>query len=145
YSGPASMKADHPDYPPLQSTVRQSLKLNVAQSPNASESSWAGMPYTLYADGALLKQGVLDERGQISVDHQVVTRSYRLEMANGVSYQIPVAEAYSRPEQGELANRGFHHHTSQAASDINPPSSHTEHRNTYADLLDDHIEQEESQ
>ncbi|MFK9853198.1 DUF2345 domain-containing protein, partial [Klebsiella pneumoniae] len=145
YSGPASMKADHPDYPPLQSTVRQSLKLNVAQSPNASDSSWAGMPYTLYADGALLKQGVLDERGQISVDHQVVTRSYKLEMANGVSYQIPVAEAYSRPEQGELANRGFHHHTSQAASDINPPSSHTEHRNTYADLLDGHIEQDESQ
>ncbi|MES4694071.1 type VI secretion system tip protein VgrG, partial [Klebsiella pneumoniae] len=104
-----------------------------------------GMPYTLYADGALLKQGVLDERGQISVDHQVVTRSYKLEMANGVSYQIPVAEAYSRPEQGELANRGFHHHTSQAASDINPPSSHTEHRNTYADLHDGHIEQDESQ
>ncbi|MGS3543419.1 hypothetical protein ACB371_22390, partial [Klebsiella pneumoniae] len=50
---------------------------------------------------SLLKQGVLDERGQISVDHQVVTRSYKLEMANGVSYQIPVAEAYSRPEQGE--------------------------------------------
>ena len=56
-----------------------------------------------------------------------------------------MAAAYSRPEPAELANRGFHHHTSQAASDINPPSSHTEHRNTYADLLDDHIEQEESQ
>lgn len=145
YSGPASMKADHPDYPPLQSTVRQSLNLNVAQSPNASESSWAGMPYTLYADGALLKQGVLDERGQISVDHQVVTRSYKLEMANGVSYQIPVAEAYSRPEQGELANRGFHHHTSQADADINPPASHTEHRSLYAELLDGPGDKEKSE
>ena len=103
------------------------------------------MPYTLYADGALLKQGVLDERGQISVDHQVVTRSYKLEMANGVSYQIPVAEAYSRPEQGELANRGFHHHTSQADADINPPASHTEHRSLYAELLDGPGDKEKSE
>lgn len=138
------MKADHPDYPPLQSTVRQSLKLNVAQSPNASDSSWAGMPYTLYADGALLKQGVLDERGQISVDHRVVTRSYKLEMANGVSYQIPVAEAYSRPEQGNSLIAAFTT-IPRRLHLILTPSSHTEHRNTYADLLDGHIEQDESQ
>jgi len=143
YSGPASMKADHPDYPPLQSNVRQSLNLKIMQSPNAQGSSWAGMPYTLYADGAPLKKGVLDEKGQIKIDHQVVTQNYKLEMANGVSYQIPVVEAYRNPEQGKLANRGFHHHASQAAAEINSPSSHTEHRNTYADLLDGQMEKEE--
>ncbi|KKY85935.1 type IV secretion protein Rhs [Enterobacter cloacae] len=145
YSGPASMKADHPDYPPLQSNVRQFLNLKIMQSPNAQGSSWAGMPYTLYADGASLKKGVLDERGQIPVDHQVVTQNYKLEMANGVSYQIPVVEAYSNPEQGKLANRGFHNHNSQVAADINQPESHTEHRNIYAELLDGLTDKDESE
>ena len=145
YSGPASMKADHPDYPPLQSNVRQFLNLKIMQSPNAQGISWAGMPYTLYADGAPLKNGVLDERGQIPIDHQVVTQNYKLEMANGVTYQILVVEAYSNPEQGKLANRGFHHHASQADAEISSPSSHTEHRNIYADLLDGRIDKEECQ
>jgi len=145
YSGPASMKAEHPDYPPLQTNVRESLNLKVMQSPNAPGSGWPGMPYTLYADGALLKKGVLDETGQIPIDHQVVTQNYRLEMANGVSYQIPIVESYSNPEQGKLANRGFHHHTSQAAADINEPASHTEHRNLYAELLDGSNKKEDSE
>lgn len=145
YSGPANMKADHPDYPPLQTNVRQSLNLNVAQSPNASGNSWVGMPYTLYADGAMLTKGVLDESGQIPVDHQVVTQNYKLEMANGISYQIPIVEAYSNPEQGELANRGFHNHTSQTDADINPPASHTEHRSLYAELLDGLSDKEKSE
>jgi len=135
FSGPASMNAAHPDYPPLQSNVRQSLNLNVAQVPNVSGNSWTGMPYTLYADGAVITKGVMDESGQITVDHQVVTKNYKLEMANGVSYKIPIVEAYSNPEQGALANRGFHNHTSQADADINPPPSHTEHRSLYAKIL----------
>jgi type VI secretion system secreted protein VgrG len=102
------------------------------------------MPYTLYADGAEVTKGVLDESGTIQIDHQVVTQNYRLEMANGVSYQIPVVEAYSNPEQGKLANRGLHHHVAQPAADINAPSSHTAHRNAYADLLDGHLDKEKS-
>jgi len=145
YSGPASMKADHPEYPPLQSNVRQSLNLKVTQSPNAPGSGWTGMPYTLYADGAPLKKGVIDERGQIPVESQVVTQNYRLEMANGVSYQIPVVESYSNPEQGKLANRGFHHHSSQTTTDISKPASHTEHRNIYAELLNGLTDKEESE
>ncbi|NYU08283.1 type IV secretion protein Rhs [Enterobacteriaceae bacterium CCUG 67584] len=144
YSGPASMKADHPDYPSLQANVRQSLKLSVAQAPNVSGNSWTGMPYTLYADGAELMKGVLDESGQITIDHQVVTKKYTLKMENGVSYQIPIVEAYSNPEQGALANRGFHHHISQTDADINAPASHTEHRNLYAELLDGPSNKEEN-
>ncbi|MFZ4833279.1 type VI secretion system Vgr family protein [Rouxiella sp. Mn2063] len=144
YSGPASMKADHPEYPPLQIHARQSLRFSVPQSPNASGSSWAGMPYSLYADGALLTQGVLDKRGQIDVDHQVVTQAYKLVMANGASYHIPVASAYRNTEQGELANRGLHHHTLQANETVNLPASHTDHRDQYAELLDGLNDKEES-
>lgn len=102
------------------------------------------MPYTLYADGNVVKKGVLDNHGRVDVDHQVVTQEYRMEMANGVSYQIPIVDAYSNPEQGKLANRGFHNHPSQVDVEINPPASHTEHRNLYAELLDGPGDKEES-
>lgn len=144
YSGPAKMDASHPEYPPLQGNVKQSLYFSVPQAPNAEGMSWAGMPYTLYADGNVVKKGVLDNHGRVDVDHQVVTQEYLMEMANGVSYQIPIVDAYSNPEQGKLANRGFHNHHSQVDVEINPPASHTEHRNLYAELLDGPGDKEES-
>ncbi|WAH61923.1 hypothetical protein LZ023_35735 (plasmid) [Pseudomonas silvicola] len=129
------MDASHPEYPALQENVKQSLRLHIPQAPNAPEISWAGMPYSLFADGSLVKSGVLDKSGQLPIDHQVVTREYTLEMANGVRYQIPVVDAYTNPEQGKLANLGFHHHPAMASSDINTPDTHTAHRMTYARLL----------
>lgn len=144
YSGPAKMDSSHPEYPPLQGNVKQSLHFSVPQAPNAEGMSWAGMPYTLYADGAVVKKGVLDKHGRVDVDHQVVTQEYLMEMANGIRYQIPIVDAYSNPEQGKLANRGFHNHTSQVDAAINSPASHTEHRNLYAELLDGPGDKEES-
>jgi type VI secretion system secreted protein VgrG len=129
YSGPASMTAVHPDYP--QSLSRQRLRFNVGQAPNAIREGWAGMPYTLYADGAVLQRGVLDKTGQLSIDHQVVTRSYRLVMANGVTHHIPVPGEYRNADQAHMANRGLHNHTAQADSEMSQPSSHTDHRALY--------------
>ncbi|WP_297207344.1 type VI secretion system Vgr family protein [uncultured Pluralibacter sp.] len=143
YKGPASITAGHPDYPVIQSQTKQKLRLNIPQAPNAPGKSWAGMPYTLYADGVLSTKGVLDSSGSIEVEHQVVTKSYRLVMANGVSYQIPVVESYRNKTQGILANRGLHNHTSDTQSDINPPASHTENRNLYSELLDEKINKDE--
>jgi type VI secretion system secreted protein VgrG len=134
YSGPASMKATHPDYPQSQSI--HTLRFNVSQASNTNHQVWEGMPYTLYADGAKLKQGVLDARGQILIDHQVVTRDYRLVLANGVTYQIPVPTDYRNPEQADLANRGLHNHPSQANAEVSQPTSHTDHRDLYASLME---------
>ncbi|MBT8768446.1 type VI secretion system Vgr family protein [Metapseudomonas boanensis] len=130
YQGPASMTATHPEYPKLASAPR--LRLRMPQAPNAPQAAWTGMPYTLYADGAPLQQGVLDETGYLTFEHQVVTRHYRLELANGLSYQLPVPSEYRNPEQGELANRGLHNHPSQASDGI----PHTEQRVWYAALLE---------
>jgi type VI secretion system secreted protein VgrG len=47
--------------------------------------------------------------------------------------------------QPTLNNRGFHNHSSQVDGDINPPASHTEHRNLYAELLDGLGDKEESE
>ena len=140
FSGPASMTATHPDY--LQSLSKQTLRFNVAQTPNATRRVWAGMPYTLYADGAELKQGVLDASGQILIDHQVVTRGYRLVMANGVTYQIPVPTDYRNSDQAHLANRGLHNHPSRIHDEVSQPTSHTDHRGLYASVMEGIKEQE---
>ncbi|CRM44670.1 Rhs element Vgr protein [Pseudomonas sp. 37 R 15] len=133
FSGPASLTASHPEYP--QSLSKQRLQFSVPQAPNASNQGWAGMPYTLYADGAVLKRGVLDETGQVSIDHEVVTQQYRLELANGVSYQIPVPSDYRNAEQAHLANSGMHNHRSQADTEVSQPTSHTDHRALYAAVM----------
>jgi type VI secretion system secreted protein VgrG len=135
YSGPASMQATHPDYP--QGLSRQMLRLSVPRAPNAPGKGWTGMPYALYADGALLKQGVLDETGQLPIDHQVVTRQYRLVLANGVTYQIPVPTDYRNAEQAQLANRGLHNHRSQTDAEVSQPTSHTDHRALYATVMEE--------
>ncbi|MGF6092798.1 hypothetical protein [Pseudomonas sp. 18173] len=89
------------------------------------------MPYTLYADGTELQRGVLDKTGQLLIDHQVVTRGYRLVMANGVPHHIPVSTEYRNAEQAHLANRGLHHHNAQPHSEMSLPTSHTDHRALY--------------
>ena len=98
---------------------------------------------TLYADGALLKQGVLDDTGQLLIDHQVVTRGYRLEMANGVNYQIPLPTDYRNAEQAHLANRGLHNHPSQTDAEVSQPTAHTDHRALYEAVLEGLSDKEE--
>ncbi|MBD9505099.1 DUF2345 domain-containing protein, partial [Pseudomonas sp. PDM17] len=131
--GPASMSATHPEYPKLQSVER--LRINIPQTPNAPQLAWAGMPYKLYADGALLQEGVLDETGHIALDHQVVTRNYRLETSSGVSYQIPVPTDYRNAASGELANRGLQNHPSETDPRVKQPIKHVDDRGLYARLL----------
>ncbi|TLP73598.1 type VI secretion system tip protein VgrG [Pseudomonas nitroreducens] len=132
--GPASMPATHPEYPKLQSAER--LRISIPQAPNAPSAAWAGMPYSLYADGSLLQQGVLDATGQVAFDHQVITRQYRLQMANGVDIEMPIPGDYRNPEQGRLANRGFNHHKSRAGAQAQPGAAHTDLRLLYAYLLE---------
>ncbi|MBT8765646.1 type VI secretion system Vgr family protein [Metapseudomonas boanensis] len=132
--GPASMGATHPDHPKLESSP--TLRLSIQQAPNAPGLAWAGMPYTLYADGAPLKQGVLDTRGEITIEHAGITRQYHLKLGNGVTYQLPVPSEYRNPDQAHLANRGLHHHRLQAASQAHQPAAHTDHRLLYASVLE---------
>jgi type VI secretion system secreted protein VgrG len=129
--GAAAMTATHPEYP--QSLSKQRLQLKVPQAPNARSKGWAGMPYTLFADGVQLKQGVLDDSGHLPVDHQVVTRQYQLKLANGLNFQLPIPADYRNPEQGQLANLGLHKNPSQA--DASP--SQSDHRALYARVMED--------
>ncbi|WP_414448230.1 type VI secretion system Vgr family protein [Burkholderia sp. 22PA0099] len=114
----------------------QPLMLNLASSPASQNAVFSGMPYTLLADGAVVRRGVIDDLGQIPVDHSVTTREYQLELANGVTYAIPVADAYrGDPGNGELANQGFQHHENSTDADITPAGDRAAHRERYNALL----------
>ncbi|MBM2882811.1 type VI secretion system tip protein VgrG [Chromobacterium phragmitis] len=114
-SGPDQLNLAHPAFP--QNLPKTPLMVQIDQAAQGMKSSWAGMPFTLYADGAVLKKDVLDESGRLHIDHMVPTQKYRLEMANGVKYDIPVPNEYTNPTQGEPANLGFHGHTPGSADD----------------------------
>ncbi|WP_238377296.1 DUF2345 domain-containing protein, partial [Vogesella sp. EB] len=115
WSGPAKMTPAHPSFPQHAPTFP--LRIKVDQSPLGVKSGWGGMPYKLYADAVLQGEGVIDEQGHIQVAHRVPVQKYKLELANGVVYDIPVAVDYHNPAQGEAANAGFHKHTAGAAPD----------------------------
>ncbi|GFZ91184.1 type VI secretion system Vgr family protein [Dyella caseinilytica] len=113
----------------------QPLFINMAASPASKSVVSAGMPYELFADGALVKQGLTDASGQIPIDHQAFTQHYRLELGNGAIYAIPVTENFrGDATNGQLANRGFHYH--EGAPD-NPADAvdRAAHRQVYNNLL----------
>jgi len=109
FSGPTRLNPDNPAWP--SASVNSKLRLRTGRSNAASYMPWTGMPYQLFAGGALLKQGVMDDSGELEIDHHVTTDRYTLELANGVRFDIPVASQYlGDQENGERANRGLHHH-----------------------------------
>jgi len=112
------------------------LSFQTAASPASPNAMPAGMPYRLLADGVEIKRGVTDGSGRLPVDHQPYTRTYTLELANGVSYRLPVAETYrGDAANGERANQGFHFHQGAASADIVSPSDRALHRQRYAAWL----------
>ncbi|MGH8777564.1 type VI secretion system Vgr family protein [Paraburkholderia sp.] len=133
FSGPTRMDVTNPAFKDL--PTRQ-LMLNTFASPSATNVVPVGMPYKLFADGALVKQGVFDASGQLPIDHHVTTQKYTLELASGVKHEIPVPGEYRDATNGALSNQGFQFHENGSAPDITPPGDRALHRTRYSDLLD---------
>ena len=71
----------------------------------------------------------------IPVDHHAMTQNYQLQLANGVTFSIPIAEQYRGDvENGELANRGFQYHEPAPGSD-GTAADRAAHRLAYQELL----------
>ncbi|WP_321885016.1 type VI secretion system Vgr family protein [Paraburkholderia bannensis] len=130
FSGPTRMDVTDPAFKDMPT---RRLTLNTMASPSATSVVPAGMPYKLYADGALVKQGVFDKSGQLPIDHLVTTQKYTLEMANGVKHEIPVPGEYKDPANGALANQGFLFH--EGSPDEGAPPDRAVHRQLYSELL----------
>lgn len=86
----------------------KSLKIKTTQSPH-SDDPYVGMPFTLYADGAEVKNGITDETGFIRVEHKEETKEYKLVYASGDEITMNMVEEFEeKGSLSELSNRGFH-------------------------------------
>ncbi len=119
FSGPTRMNADNPAFP--QNAYTTPLRLEFDHAAEGTASAWAGMPYKLFADGAEIETGVFGESGSVLVQHMVATQEYRVELANGQSYKIPVASEYTKPDEGQAASQGFIKHEPGASGGVSNP------------------------
>ena len=135
YVGPARMGVGLPGFP--DGMPKQKLYFDFDHAAQGNRASWAGMPYKVFADGAKIDEGVFDGEKPLAVDHEITTREYTIELANGAKYTIPVPADYTKPEQGDPANEGIHKHIAgkPAGTEATPPEGAM--RNTFRDLLND--------
>jgi type VI secretion system secreted protein VgrG len=132
FSGPTRLDVTNPAF---QSLSVQRLSINTSASPSARSATLAGMPYKLYADGAMVKEGIIDDSGQLPIDHLVTTQKYKLVLANGVTHNIPVPTDYTDQKNGTLANQGFHFNESGWSQNVLAAGDRSAHRQNYSDLL----------
>jgi type VI secretion system secreted protein VgrG len=114
FSGPTSLTPDHPAFPT--STFEYPLIFKIARTAYDGASTWKGMPYKLFADGALVKEGVLDDEGNLSVNHNPTTQKYKVELANGATFNIPVVNDFRNTSQGPASSAGYRKYESGAAA-----------------------------
>ncbi|CZT26818.1 hypothetical protein PCPL58_0362 [Pseudomonas cerasi] len=101
------------------------------------------MPYTLRDGASVVKKGVMDKTGAIDVDHHPTTSNYTLELANGVSYDIPVGGQYQGEQSNaEFANSGFHRHSNQTGSTNSRAGTESKFRALYTSLNNPESESE---
>lgn len=132
YVGPARMGVGLPGFP--EGLPKQKLHLNFDHAPEGNRARWAGMPYKLFADGAQIGEGVLDGKSLV-VDHEVTTKEYKVELANGRVFKVPAPVEYSNPEQGKPANLGILKHTAGTPGDGDSTPLTDSVRTVFRDLL----------
>jgi type VI secretion system secreted protein VgrG len=77
-------------------------------------------PYTLLKNGTAMKRGVTDAHGRVLIkDHQPSTDSYKVKLANGNAFELPVGARLNEADQ-KLAAQGY-----RAAQDT--PQSRLQH------------------
>ena len=65
------------------------------------------MPYSVLANGVEISKGVMGRDGTIPLAHEAGIQRYQVRLANGTRFEIPVAQDFSNPAKGELANQGL--------------------------------------
>ncbi len=80
--------------------------------------NFAGEPYKLFADGALLLKGQADDDGAVMWEHKEGTKQYKIELTSGHVYEVDALQAFADGPANRAANEGyraFQHEASQKA------------------------------
>lgn len=103
--GGASMDVTHPQFP--QSIPKQTLRFQLSSSPQSPMKARAFEPYELYANGALLTQGLTDEHGNIQIEHDVSIEKYRVELMDGENFDIYLQPEKDESDKDDATQQGF--------------------------------------
>lgn len=104
-TGGASMDITNPTWP--QSIPKQQLRFQLGGTPQSPTKALANEPYKLSANGALLQQGLTDENGGVTIEHQVPTHTYQVELASGERYTIKMINDGEDKPEDTISQKGF--------------------------------------
>ncbi|MNG18884.1 hypothetical protein D3C84_1029880 [compost metagenome] len=90
-------------------------KLSAVVSPLPGMPGYHDEPYTLFADGAVIQEGLTGEDGMIKFDHVPGTQAYAVELVNGHRFEIEPKEESSEAasQNQQLARQGYRDYHAQ--------------------------------
>ncbi|WP_187673101.1 DUF2345 domain-containing protein, partial [Zestomonas carbonaria] len=111
FVGPAQIAPSLPDFPDTTtSPLKKTMRVSLGALPGFL-SNYAGEPYRLLADDALLETGTLDEQGQLKWEHRDGTQKYTLELLTGQRFELDAQERFSEDadtgQVQKLSNQGY--------------------------------------
>ncbi|MCO7574341.1 type VI secretion system tip protein VgrG, partial [Pseudomonas chlororaphis] len=90
-------------------------RLSAVISPLPGVPGYEDEPYQLFADGALIQQGLTGADGLIRFEHVPGTQAYAVELINGHRFEIEPKDQSDEPESPHqpLARRGYRDYQGQ--------------------------------
>jgi hypothetical protein len=77
--------------PPQQ--IGRAAQFQIGALPGQLGSMYANEPYKVYRNGALYAKGLTDQNGMIKVPHVDGSSQYKVELATGQKFDMPVSES----------------------------------------------------
>ena len=100
---------------PPQAQLKGAGTFHLNSHPAAGGALNAGLPYKLYKDGALTEQGVFDDDGNMTFQHELEKQStYELELPNGNRYAVAPNPHDEKQEMS--AGIGYHGYTNSGGA-----------------------------
>ena len=105
-SGASSMDMTHPSWP--KTLPKRPMKINLIPSPHSS-STYIGMPYSVYVNETKIKEGIINGKDDLIIDHEISTEKYRVVLGNGEEYRIHMVNEFNdNTAKNSRTNQGFH-------------------------------------
>jgi type VI secretion system secreted protein VgrG len=95
---------------PSAETADERVKMRPLLQPHsASGAPYVGSPYVIYKDGAEIKTGLTNDKGQIEFDHEPGTEKYEVMLANGDRFALRVEtfEGTGANDEKAQSNKGY--------------------------------------